>query len=431
MTKSYYVILEISENVAQEEIKKNYRKLALKWHPDRWIGKSEAEKKTAEEKFKEINEAYEVLGDEEKRRRYDAGETNFTSFTSEYSYEEELKKTEEKFKEALFEAKILARREAVNIVGFEMLINEVYPSKLDSKLWEPYNNWQEKVWKVEIREIKDSQGKSEIDTSELDKFKETMISAIRKRKEELKAGINNPYVDKTRKQAIESIERELANKNLTSKGLDEKYQNYKEEVNNLPKVWQINAFRDRVIDNIWQKSRKNNYRTRKFNEDVNAEKKDTERVSNLETNELTAQEESSQKQEVIKGQGNEAFWILEKLKQKQLEIQRQQKASQQNQKQSNSVDDNVQGISESLPSGNLIEKQTLQNQEVNNQQLRQEIESLRKQLNNLQKEDNGQSLKINSHYQFNNNKTLMIAGLVIGAVVVCGIAYWVFLKKKE
>jgi len=62
----YYEVLEISRDASFEEIKKAYRKLALKYHPDRNPGDKEAE-----EKFKLINEAYQVLSDEEKRAVYD------------------------------------------------------------------------------------------------------------------------------------------------------------------------------------------------------------------------------------------------------------------------------------------------------------------------------------------------------------------------
>ncbi len=62
----YYEVLEISKNATQEEIKKAYRKQALKFHPDRNPGDASAEKK-----FKEIAEAYEVLSDEKKRPVYD------------------------------------------------------------------------------------------------------------------------------------------------------------------------------------------------------------------------------------------------------------------------------------------------------------------------------------------------------------------------
>ena len=64
--KDYYEILGVPKSAAQDEIRKAFRKLARQHHPD--VAK---DKKTAEAKFKEINEAYEVLGDPEKRRKYD------------------------------------------------------------------------------------------------------------------------------------------------------------------------------------------------------------------------------------------------------------------------------------------------------------------------------------------------------------------------
>jgi curved DNA-binding protein len=64
--KDYYKILGVSKNASESEIKKAYRKLANKYHPDKNKGD-----KVAEEKFKEINEAYEVLKDKEKRAIYD------------------------------------------------------------------------------------------------------------------------------------------------------------------------------------------------------------------------------------------------------------------------------------------------------------------------------------------------------------------------
>lgn len=66
--KNYYEILEININASKEVIDKVYRTLAKKYHPDT---NSNEDKKWAEEKFKEINEAYEVLSDEEKRKEYD------------------------------------------------------------------------------------------------------------------------------------------------------------------------------------------------------------------------------------------------------------------------------------------------------------------------------------------------------------------------
>ncbi|MGX2972364.1 DnaJ C-terminal domain-containing protein [Helicobacter sp. T3_23-1059] len=65
MSKSLYETLEVSENASQDDIKKSYRKLARKYHPD--VNKQ----KEAEEKFKEINAAYEILSDPQKRAQYD------------------------------------------------------------------------------------------------------------------------------------------------------------------------------------------------------------------------------------------------------------------------------------------------------------------------------------------------------------------------
>ena len=64
--RDYYEILGVSKNASDDEIKKAYRKLAVKYHPDKNPGDKEAEAK-----FKEINEAHDVLSDKQKRARYD------------------------------------------------------------------------------------------------------------------------------------------------------------------------------------------------------------------------------------------------------------------------------------------------------------------------------------------------------------------------
>jgi curved DNA-binding protein len=81
MNKSLYDVLEVSQNASSIDIKKSYKRLARKYHPD--INKS----KDAEEKFKEINGAYEVLGDAKKKSQYDQmgdamfGNQNFHDFS--------------------------------------------------------------------------------------------------------------------------------------------------------------------------------------------------------------------------------------------------------------------------------------------------------------------------------------------------------------
>lgn len=69
--KDYYSILGVPRNADDKTIKKKYRSEAVKWHPDKWANGTEEEKRTAEQKFKDISEAYNVLSDKEKRANYD------------------------------------------------------------------------------------------------------------------------------------------------------------------------------------------------------------------------------------------------------------------------------------------------------------------------------------------------------------------------
>src|SRR5436305_3824539 len=71
----YYKLLGVGKNASDEEIKKAYRKLARQYHPDRNAGD-----KQAEERFKEISQAHDVLSDAEKRKAYDRGSGAFGGF---------------------------------------------------------------------------------------------------------------------------------------------------------------------------------------------------------------------------------------------------------------------------------------------------------------------------------------------------------------
>src|SRR5271167_1860716 len=70
----YYKTLGVDKKASADEIKKAYRKLARQWHPDRNPGDAKAE-----ERFKEISQAYDVLGDPEKRKQYDSGSGPFAA----------------------------------------------------------------------------------------------------------------------------------------------------------------------------------------------------------------------------------------------------------------------------------------------------------------------------------------------------------------
>ena len=69
--RDYYEVLGVDKKASADEIKSAYRKLALKWHPDRWVNGTDAEKKAAEDHFKEAAEAYSILSDPDKRAKYD------------------------------------------------------------------------------------------------------------------------------------------------------------------------------------------------------------------------------------------------------------------------------------------------------------------------------------------------------------------------
>jgi curved DNA-binding protein len=87
MSVDYYKVLGLQKSASPEEIKKAYRKMALKYHPDR-----NKDDKAAEDKFKEVNEAYAVLSDSEKRKQYDT--FGSTGFQKRYSKEDIYKNSD-------------------------------------------------------------------------------------------------------------------------------------------------------------------------------------------------------------------------------------------------------------------------------------------------------------------------------------------------
>jgi DnaJ family protein C protein 7 len=70
--RDYYKILDLTKEASTDDVRKAYKKLALKWHPDR-NNESEETHKMAEKMFRDINDAYSVLSDPKKKQQYDAG----------------------------------------------------------------------------------------------------------------------------------------------------------------------------------------------------------------------------------------------------------------------------------------------------------------------------------------------------------------------
>ncbi|CAI2183545.1 12993_t:CDS:2 [Funneliformis geosporum] len=111
--KDYYQILGISKNATEEQIKKAYRKLALKYHPDK--------NPNGEEKFKEISEAYSVLSDSDRRKNYDAGGDASDEFQKNKYGEQKYEKQQESFFRSFLREQ---HEENVNNDNFTNIVNK-------------------------------------------------------------------------------------------------------------------------------------------------------------------------------------------------------------------------------------------------------------------------------------------------------------------
>jgi len=142
---NFYQILEIETNATEEQIKKAYRKLSLKWHPDKNKGSKEAE-----EKFKEISRAYQVLSDSATRNLYDiygeefdnlgSSSDNSSAATDEIrrEYAEAEAKKQELKKEMLV---VQMRGLSIMLVIDEFMEHiQITENDLDTNLWNPYES---------------------------------------------------------------------------------------------------------------------------------------------------------------------------------------------------------------------------------------------------------------------------------------------------
>lgn len=145
--KNYYKILGVKKTVSQDEIKKAYRKKAMQYHPDKNSGD-----KWAEEKFKEINEAYKVLSDVVKRKEYDDISGTHQKYNQKTKYEYAENKPEDKTWEKEYAQKSTESEEG----GFSDFFNQFFGKK-DKKSGDYYDN----IFKGE-----DSKGKLTIDLEE-------------------------------------------------------------------------------------------------------------------------------------------------------------------------------------------------------------------------------------------------------------------------
>jgi len=249
MTRNYYKILGIDQKATQEQIKSAYKKLALKWHPDRvgQAGHLAQSKEEAEIKFKELNKAYSVLSDTRSREVYDLYSEEISNLASYENFGDDNSSAIDKEKEArkkLYtdEMKILSQYIAILDISNEFSTHflQVEEKDLDASLWNPYPNWRKKAWSLE--------------GEELEVFKAKMISAIQAKAKENKS----TELDETKQSIIAAIERSLQRWSVKEEELEPHNRNFRQEISNSKAdIKGLIDIEERVKNDIWKKSSSN------------------------------------------------------------------------------------------------------------------------------------------------------------------------------
>jgi curved DNA-binding protein CbpA len=211
VNKNHYEVLGVNPDISLEELKKTYHKLAREWHPDKWANKSEAERKAAEKKFKEISVAYkEIL--EERKSKLIVAKTGATEGAkeNEAKVDTDSKEFNEKEKKQIEEELKKVNDEWINhnlrfVVSTEVLhkLGELTACGLSEKevsiLWNPYGTAFAKIWsdnlsKEEVINFKNQlfvaieeaikkakEAKDKDNQSQSQNFGETVIEKYKKR----------------------------------------------------------------------------------------------------------------------------------------------------------------------------------------------------------------------------------------------------------
>ena len=162
--QNYYEILQVNKNASKEVIDKAYRVLAKQYHPDANV----PEKKVwAEEMFKSLNTAYEVLSDEEKRKAYDLEIEEKTQTVNEEAFEQ-LEREKEQLKQQVEHLKYIQKEQA----NEQILYNNEEPD--ETKQEEPRRNLQDEIYNVYRKAYQDAYIQNLKDRGYTIKYKRTI-----------------------------------------------------------------------------------------------------------------------------------------------------------------------------------------------------------------------------------------------------------------